>query len=55
VAIKGWPIGLVAISSNFGPALTTRTSPSSLGRYSLPSATTGEALKPLVTPLSRCS
>ena len=38
-------------SSNFGPALTTWTCPSSLVKYSFPSAATGEAVNP--TPPSR--
>lgn len=51
VAKFGSPVSIVASTSNSGPARTTLTSPSSEAAYSLPSAATGEALKPV---LSRC-
>jgi hypothetical protein len=38
LAISGWPIVFLDSNSYCLPAFTTNTSPSSLGRYSLPSA-----------------
>src|SRR5205814_9938451 len=46
VAISSSPIEFVAICLNSGPAAMTSISPSSFERYILPSAATGEALKP---------
>ena len=43
VAMMTSPMEFLANSSNFGPDLTTNTSPSSLAKYSFPSAATGEA------------
>ena len=42
-------MALAARSSNSGPALTTKISPNSLVKYSLPSAATGDAVNPPVT------
>src|SRR5262245_3909238 len=53
VAISNSPIELAPRYSNFRPAAMTSISPSSFERYSLPSAATGEALKPLPTSGSR--
>ena len=46
VAMKIWSVRwLVAITSNFSPIFNTTTSPSSVARYNLPFAPTGDAFR----------
>ena len=48
------PSGFVASNSNSRPAFTTYTSPSSLAKYTLPSAAIVDAVNAVVPLPSRC-
>ena len=50
VAISVSPIGFSARTSNSAPAFTTKTLPSSLEKYTLPSLATGEAVNAVPAP-----